>query len=180
VDDAAHKGKSVSRGSWAYSVVVWLVMVLYVAPLLIAWNLWDTLDELPYLVCLLVGGVLSAVGWQVAKWRAGHAPLGMWRLGAIGWAPCVAVAAGLGGNALLDSSPAVAHEVLFLGYHSGQKGPTRAHFASWRTPGDKEKVACNFWRQSEICLPLKSGDKVVVTTHAGALGWEWIEGVKAR
>lgn len=168
------------KANWSYSVVVWLVMVLYVAPLLVAWSVWDTLDQLPYWLCLLVGVVVSVVAWQVAKWRAGPAPLGMWRLGAIGWAPCVAVAAGLGGNVLFDSSPAVAHEVEFLGYHSGQKGPTRAHFASWRTPGEKEQVACNFWRQSEICLPLKSGDKVVVTTHAGALGWEWIEGVKAR
>ena len=168
------------KGNWSYSLVVWLVMVLYVAPLLVAWNLWDPLDSLPYVLCLLVGITLAIVGWQLAKWRAGQQPIGMWRLGAIGWAPCVAVAAGLGANVLLDSSPAVAHEVLFLGYHSGQKGPTRAHFASWRASGEKEQVTCSFWRGQELCLPLQSGDKVVVTTHAGALGWEWIESVAAR
>lgn len=165
---------------FGYSIVVWLVMVLYLAPLLVAWGLWDTLDQLPYFLCLLAGIALSVVGWQVAKWRASPQPVGMWRLGAIGWAPCLAVALGLGCNVLLDSSPAVSHEVLFLGYHSGQKGPTRAHFGSWRVPGDKEQVSCNFWRQHEICLPLQLGAKVVVTTHEGALGWEWIESVAAR
>jgi len=168
------------KGNWGYSVVVWLVMVLYAVPLLVAWNLWDPLDHLPYVLCSSGGVGLSFVAWKVAKRQVGEKPLGSLRLGAIGWAPCVAVALGLGGNVLLDSSPAVAHETVFLGYHSGQKGPTRARYASWREASNDERVTCTFWRGQQLCLPLKAGDKVVVTTHRGALGWEWIESVAVR
>jgi hypothetical protein len=169
-----------SKANWGYSLLIWLVMVLYVAPLLVAWNLWDTLDALPYLLCLVVGAGCSWVAWRLRRRRASTAPLGVLGFALIAWAPCLGVAVGLGANQMLDHSPAIAHDASFLGYRRAHKGPDHARFSSWREPGGEERLTCSSWRQAELCGPLKVGAQVVVTTHGGALGWEWVERIAPR
>ncbi len=168
------------RGSWVYSLVVWLVMTLFVGPLLLAWNLWDPLDYSPYFVCLAGGAAVAFGVWRLDKLLPSTVPPGFLRLAVICWLPCLAVGVGLGTNMLLDGSPAATHAAVFLGYHHPQKGPRRVRFASWRKPGTEERLTCNAGRSRVVCLNLKPGDPVTVTTHSGALGWEWVERVAPR
>lgn len=162
-----------TKWSWAYSLVVWLMLVLYVAPLLVAWNLWDPLDMMPYWICLAVGAGMTWLGLRL--WPPGRTSfLGVYLLA---WAPALAVALGLGGNVLLDQSLPVAHATRFLGLGTRHKGPSQARFASWREPGSEERVTCTVWRMDRFCYGHATGSAVVVTTRRGALGWEWIESV---
>lgn len=164
---------------WGYSLVVWVAMVLYLAPVIVAWNLWDPLDTLPYWLCLAAGGAVSLVG--LVLWlKLAHQLRGTLPAFLLAWAPLLALGLGLGGNVLLDSSPSTAHATTFLGYAHQQKGPARARFASWREPGTEERVACGGLRREPLCIDFQRSPAVTVTTRRGALGWEWIESVKPR
>lgn len=168
------------RGSWVYSLVVWLVMTLFAAPVLLAWNLWDPLDYLPYFVCLGVGVTVAIGAWRINEQLPSAAAHGFLRLAVICWLPCLAVGVGLAANTLLDRSPAATHAAVFLGYHHPQKGQSRVRFASWRKSGTEERLTCSAGRSQAVCLNLKPGDPVTVTTHSGALGWEWVAHVAPR
>lgn len=170
---------SKAKSGWAYSLVVWLAMVLYLAPGLVAWSSWDPLDTLPYWICLAVGGAVSLGGFVV--WlKVLHHLRGSLPVFLLAWAPLLALGLGLGGNVLLDTSPPRAHATNFLGYAHGQKGPSRARFASWRTPGSEERVMCSALRREPLCFDFQRSPAVTVTTRGGALGWEWIESVEPR
>lgn len=173
-----NKDLTQSKRGWTYSLVVWLVMVLFLAPVLLAWNLWDPLDALPYLICLAVGvgvSVASARVWLKVLHLRGWVPVFL-----MAWGPLLAVGLGLGGNVLLDSSARQAHATTFLGYSRGQKGPTRARFASWRAPGSEERVTCSALRSSALCFDFQQSPNVTVWTRLGAFGWEWVESVEPR
>jgi hypothetical protein len=169
---------SKARSGWAYSLLVWLAMVLYLGPLIIAWNLWDPLDRLPYWICLAVGGAVSVVGFFA--WLRFYQPSGWLPAFLLAWAPLLALGLGLGGNVLLDTSPTRAHDTTFLGYSHHQKGPSRARFASWRKPGGEEQVACSTMRRARLCFDFPRSPAVVIVTRQGAFGWEWIESVRPR
>lgn len=160
-----------TKWAWTYSIVVWLAMVLYVAPLLIANNWWDPLDVLPYWLCLGAGVVGAALGFRL--WRDPRPnPV---RLFVLAWTPMLAIALGLGSNVHLDTSLPMPHTIRFLGFASRQKGPTQARFASWREEANEERITCSALRFDAFCAGLQPQSKVVVTTRRGALGWEWIE-----
>lgn len=162
-----------TKWSWAYSLVVWLMLVLYVAPLLVAWNLWDPLDTLPYWICSAVGAAAAWMGFRL--WPTGRTSfVGVYLLA---WAPTLAIGLGLGSNVLLDQSLPVPHATRFLGLGSRHKGPSQARFASWREPGSEERVTCTVGRMDQVCSGHAPGSAVVVTTRRGALGWEWIESI---
>lgn len=167
------------KTAWGYSLVVWVAMVLYLAPVIVAWSLWDPLDTLPYWLCLGVGGALSLGGFGVLLKRR-HGLRGTLPTFLLAWVPLLALGLGLGSNVLLDTSPSRAHATNFLGYSRGQKGPARARFASWREPGTEERVACSGLRREPLCIDFQRSPAVTVTTRRGALGWEWIESVKPR
>lgn len=161
------------KWSWTYSLVVWLMLVIYVAPPLLAWNLWDPLDTLPYWLCLAVGAGATGVGFRL--WPAGRPSFV--RVFLLAWAAPLAVAVGLAGNVLLDNSPPLPHATRFLGLGSRHKGPSQARFASWREPGGEERVTCSAWRMDRFCYGREPNSAVVVTTRRGTFGWEWIESV---
>jgi hypothetical protein len=161
------------KWAWTYSIVVWLAMVLYVAPLLIANNWWDPLDVLPYWLCLGVGVGGAVLGFRL--WRdAQPNPV---RLFVLAWTPMLAIALGLASNVYLDTSPPIPHATRFLGFASRQKGPMQARFASWREGATEERITCSALRIDAFCAGLTDQRKVVVTTRRGALGWEWIEAI---
>jgi hypothetical protein len=168
------EGATKTKWAWTYSLVVWLAMVLYFAPLLVANNLWDPLDVLPYWLCLGVGVAGAGLGFRL--WRDPRPnPL---RLCVLAWTPMLAIALGLGVNVLLDRSLAVPHPTRFLGFASRQKGPTQARFASWRDAAGEERISCSPLRSTTFCSGLEPQRSVIVTTHRGALGWEWIESIE--
>lgn len=167
------------QSGWAYSLLVWLAMVVYLAPAIIAWNLWDPLDRWPYWLCLAVGGAVSVVGFVLWLKRLHHQR--GWVAGfLLAWAPLLALGLGLGGNVLLDTSASRAHASTFLGYSQRPKGPSRARFSSWRQRGQEEHVTCSgLWREP-LCFDFQRNPAVTITTRQGALGWEWIEAVEPR
>ena len=163
-----------------YSLGVWLLMTLYAAPWLLAWNLWDPLDFLPYLECFAVGGAVSLVVWRLSRLLPPAAGHGSLQLGIICWAPCLAIGVGLGANVLFDRSLAVTHATVFLGHQNAHKGPSHVRFASWRKSGTEERLTCMMARSPSLCPDMQPGDPAAVTTHRGALGWEWVEQVARR
>ena len=167
-----------AKRSWSYSLLVWLKLVIYVAPLLVAWNLWDPLDLLPYWICLAIGAGLALLGWSTGKGRTRDGHPSSARQFLLAWTPMLAVALGLGGNTLLDASLPAPHATTFLGFASRHKGPTQARFASWREPGREERLTCTMFR-GQHCAGLEREREVVITTRRGALGWEWVETVAA-
>lgn len=167
-------GATETKWAWTYSIVVWLALVLYVAPLLVANNLWDPLDMLPYWLCLGAGVGGAGLGFRL--WRD-HRPNPI-RLFVLAWTPMLAIGLGLGANVFLDRSLPVRHTTRFLGFSSRQKGPTQARFVSWREAGSEERVTCSALRSATFCSGLEPQRAVVVTTHRGALGWEWIEAIE--
>ena len=164
---------------WGYGIVVWALTTTFVAPLLVAWQRWDPLDTLPYLLCLGAGLACSVAVyhlWQLPMFRERRSSLGVLF---VVWAPFLAVGIGLGSNVVFDRSAPVRHDTIFLGYVSEQKGPIRESFASWRKPGAKEKLKCTTFARAS-CVDAKPGQRVTVTTHHGALGWEWIADLAIR
>lgn len=168
-----------AKGSWSWSLMVWLVMLVYAAPLLLAWTMWGPLDTLPYWICFVVGASLSLAVWRFSK-PPSDARQRQVRLGTICWLPCLAISVGLGSNMLLDGTPGVAHDSFFVRHDSRGKGPPHVRLASWREVKAEERLTCTSWRREDLCPPLRSGAPVVVTTHEGALGWEWVEKVVPR
>ena len=164
------------KGKWSWSLKVWLVMTVYAAPLLLAWTLWSPLDSLPYGICLAIGGALSFGVWRVGK-TSSDVRRRQIRLGIICWLPCLAIGVGLGANLLFDASPGVAHDTFFVRHESAHKGPSHVRLSSWREIKAEERVTCTGWRSERLCPYLPAGTPVVVTTHRGALGWEWVESV---
>lgn len=74
-------------------------------------------------------------------------------------------------NAWFDDSPPRMHtvEVRELGYRRGSKQTIDVD--SWRTPGGRE----SFW--APVDRLVSKPKRVVVTTHAGYFGYEWISDV---
>jgi hypothetical protein len=168
-----------AKGNYSWSLMVWLVMVVYAAPLLLAWTMWAPLDTLPYWICLAAGAASALGAWRFSK-PPSDARQRQVRLGVICWLPCLAIGVGLGSNRLLDSTPGVAHDAFIVRYDAAQKGPPHLRLSSWREAQSEERLTCTSSRREDICPSLRPGAPVVVTTHEGALGWEWVEKVVPR
>jgi hypothetical protein len=170
---------NMTKGNWSWSLGVWLVMCVYAAPLLVTWNFWSPLDSLPYVLCLAAGAAASVGLWRLSK-PASDARRAQLRIGVICWLPCLALAAGLGANMLLDASPPITHQARFINYDVANKGPAHVRLSSWRDPRAEERLTCTTGRRQQLCPHLRRGTPVDVTTRRGALGWEWVELVQPR
>jgi hypothetical protein len=166
------------ESSWLGSLAIWLSMVLLISPLLLAWDLWDPLDTLPYLICFAFGSLIT-LSWYVFV-RLTHSSFrSCLLLLFVVWAPVWMIGVGLGSNVLLDRSPRMRHETTFLGYAYPTKGPSHARFDSWRKPGTVETFTCTMLR-GDHCFTMPKGQRVVVISGRGALGWEWIDDFATR
>ena len=74
-------------------------------------------------------------------------------------------------NALLDDSPPIEHRVDVLDAGRKARGQRRLEVPSWRAPGEREVL----W----ISVGVADSPTLIVTTRAGALGYEWIDDVRA-
>ncbi|HEX3777858.1 MAG TPA: hypothetical protein VHV51_25495 [Polyangiaceae bacterium] len=165
--------------NYANSLVVWALLMVFVLPPVLAWNLWDPLDTSPYLICFVFGVGCSFVAWrvwQLPRFKDRKSSMGVYVLL---WAPFLAVGVGLGSNVVFDRSPSARHDTTFLGFIRYTKQPMRARLASWRKPGTDERFKCTPFGRA-ICFELNGGEPVTVITHHGALGWEWIADVAVR
>lgn len=76
-------------------------------------------------------------------------------------------------NKALDTAPVEAHEVTILRMHLKQ---TDLHTTSWRAGRAEER----FVVRRAFFQTLQVGDRIVVRTHPGRLGWTWFEPVTER
>lgn len=131
-----------------------------------------------------------------------------WALVAVAFAPPWTVALGLGANRWLDHSPALEHVTRVLAWEVHVKSRARCRVTSWRgldsevvtddlvasaggtTPvgfagavtsegwvrvraaPDSKMVD---WNYPRACVPKTS---LVIASHSGTLGWEWIEKIR--
>ena len=78
-------------------------------------------------------------------------------------------------NGLLDNSPVVQHEATIVRkYTSRAKNSTNYHVEckSWRDPAETERFQIS---SSEYQNVREGQSQMLVTTHAGGLGIEWIQ-----
>lgn len=167
-----------TAASVGFSLAIWLVMVAIFYPPILAAQLWDPLDNSLYWVGLGVGCAVAGITLGAPIPRRWD---GSWRL--LGFvAPLWMVFLVVGGNVWFDRSPAVPHVSRYLGVTHPSKGPGAFRLSSWRKAGTEEQLFANDLRLAgalgRALGPLGSGAKegtpLVVTTRAGALGWEWI------
>jgi len=163
-----------------------LLAFAWAAPMILARSLADTLDRAPYLISLAIG-LGAAILLGVARWpelRGARAT----RVGAsatllaILFLPTWAIAVGLGANRLFDRSTSVAHACRVLEWQHPAKGSARCLVSSWRDRPTEAvsaallgDAATDDGRFPRACTP---GRSIVVSTRAGALGWEWIADVR--
>jgi hypothetical protein len=172
-------GLSEKEQGWLAELAIWLIMVVAISPVLVAWHLWEPLDALPYLLCFAAGALFGVLGFWLWGLVTRRKVQGCLPLMLFCWAPLWAVGVGLGSNVLLDRSPLARHDTTFLGYDHPLQGPMRARFASWRKRGSQEDFRCGMLRM-EHCFDMARGQPVTVITHRGALGWEWIDDFAVR
>ncbi len=158
----------------ASSLAIWLGVVAVFYPPILAIQLWDPLDNSLYWVGLAVGCAVAGLlfGVPIRGRRDGS-----WRLLGL-LAPLWTIFFVVGANVWFDRSPAMPHASRYLGRTHPSKGPGAYRLASWRRPGTEEQIFGNdMTLATALWRALGAGDAgtpVVVTTHAGALGWEWI------
>jgi len=158
----------------ANPLLVSLMMVALLYPPFLAEDFWDPLDNTLYWAGFGIGCALAAVLMVPIRWGRD----GNWRL--LGFfAPTWMSFFAVGANVWFDRSPAVLHGSRYVGHTYTSKGRGSFRLASWRKPGAEERIVGN---SPAVSVALGSalagnaavGTPVVVTTHAGALGWEWV------
>jgi hypothetical protein len=166
-----------------------LALAVCAAPVMLAKLFADTLDRTPYLITLSSGVgvavVLCAVRWPAVRVAltgvASARPGAMATLVIVALSPTWAIGVGLGINRAFDHSPPVAHPCRVLAWQRPAKGRARCLVSSWR--GNPSEALSDALVPSDAddgasprgCTP---GQRVEVSTRAGALGWEWIVGVR--
>jgi hypothetical protein len=139
----------------------------------------------PKLLCLAAGLVVAAF-LAYRRWRAPRGeplPPGSSRrlvravLRSVG-PPCWALALGLFGNRLLDNAPPVEQPSRLLRVTRPSKGPDRYYVASWRPGRQAELLLRPGLRLEGVHGATPPGTPLVVVTHPGAFGWEWVGAVR--
>ena len=176
-------------------------------PLFLPMQLADPIDNLPYFECFGAGiflGVALPRGLVVLA-RKGVPGLTSFRVW--DWVPMTimctvfmppwAVFLGLGANRWLDHSLATEHLTQTRAWELSAKARARCRVTSWRGRASEEVTdqfisaaeatsperevpgrhgaAQTFWIYPRACVPLTP---LIVASHPGALGWEWIERVR--
>ena len=77
-------------------------------------------------------------------------------------------------NSAFDGSPAVTHDTRVVSLPKNPRKNRQVGFEPWQAGLDK----VNYSVSSSRLSTLKVGEPAQIVTHAGALGWEWIEDVK--
>jgi hypothetical protein len=77
-------------------------------------------------------------------------------------------------NSALDGSPAVSHPSRVIALPKNPRKSRQVGFEPWQQGLDQVSYTVPSSRLSTV----KVGDPAEIVTHAGALGWEWIEDVK--
>jgi hypothetical protein len=77
-------------------------------------------------------------------------------------------------NSAFDGSPAVTHDTRVVSLPKNPRKSRQVGFEPWQQGLDRVGYTVSTSRLST----LKVGDPAEIVTHAGALGWEWIEDVK--
>jgi hypothetical protein len=77
-------------------------------------------------------------------------------------------------NSAFDSSPAVTHDSRVVYLPKNPRKSRQVGFEPWQAGLDR----VNYSVSSSRLSTLKVGEPAQIVTHAGALGWEWIEDVK--
>lgn len=75
-------------------------------------------------------------------------------------------------NALLDDSASSHHRVKVLEMSKMRRGRRLVEVESWRVPGEREW----FYASADV---VEASTELIVTTRSGALGFEWIDDVRA-
>jgi len=173
-----------------YSAVQNAALFASVLPLVIAWQLADTIDWYPYLLGAAVGLALAAaLRGLLARWRARlhrrsaafvagevaaeHAPGGF----ALWLAPplwCVAL--GLLANAYLDGAPATEHPSEVLRQVRRSKGADYVVLRDFRSPRGELSIRAG----SPGVPPLAVGEAVTLVVRPGLFGWARLVAVVPR
>jgi hypothetical protein len=85
------------------------------------------------------------------------------------------MAAALLGNRLLDSSPPMENASALIAVERSGKGGQVFVLRSWREGRAAERIHRALLVESALHAGIPAGTPLVVTTRAGALGWEWVE-----
>lgn len=80
-------------------------------------------------------------------------------------------------NRFLDSSPALENHSRFLHIERRHKGPDRVIIKSWKDSSSTIWFSINSSLNLRFALTLERGDPLIIKTHRGILGWEWIESI---
>lgn len=189
-------------------VLIVALPFVWAMPVFLAKQFADPIDLRPYFEGFgagLVLGVALSRGLVILA-RRGFPGLtsvrvGPWVLAIIVLAPTWTVGGALGINRGLDHSAATNHETRTLAWEVPTKSRARCRVTSWRGHAS-EVVSDNLvmaaeattperpvsqapatngitkphWPYPRACVP---GTPLIVASHPGALGWEWIESVRA-
>ena len=148
-----------------YSIMDAVRLAAAVFPLLLAWQLVDTLDWAPWLVLFAIGAVAGLVGWSRSR-----------RLGTLWVAlPFWCVWLGLFANAYLDGAPD-RHDSEVLRSSHAAKGPGRYVLRDFRRDGGELSLHHNRMKFSS----LSDGDQVTLVVGNGLFGWPWLAGIERR
>jgi hypothetical protein len=133
--------------------------------------------QVPYLFAGGFGLWIAAVAALYFFLRGGTRSLGQLVLAAffllLGLPALGAMLLGVA-NSAFDSSPAVTHDTRVIGLPKNPRKSRQVGFEPWQAGLDRVGYSVPASRLST----LKVGDPAQIVTHAGALGWEWIEEVK--
>jgi CheY-like chemotaxis protein len=165
-----------------FLVLGYLGLMAVELPLPLAAEHFDTLDAFPYFTCAGVGALTVAVpaaGWYFVRGRASPRSRHVVLLVACVLGALWSVPLGLGWNRWRDRSPPAQHTARVVRYDGPEgipaEGRQRCIVTSWR--GREAEVLRDDESFRSFALLCRVGNRLVVATRAGALGWEWIEAV---
>jgi len=174
----AFKAGQADKPHWRFEIIVFVAAVIF------------TIMLLPFRVPAPLGDsvLYAGIGGGLALWALAMTGVvrflrgrsdSLRRIGAVfiatlGLLPWGTYEALCGANRTLDPSPAIGHPTSIVRvWTSRSKSNTYFHVdvASWRP--DEAIVSLNV--SSAFAQRAAVGRKIVVTTHAGKFGWEWVD-----
>jgi hypothetical protein len=163
-------------GELRHTSLLCLLVAALLIPMIAAASWFKTLDWYPWMVLVVLGFLLDfplerPLTWASERLNALTADCPeRWKLGGFVWLapPAWCLALGLCANAALDPSPAEDHpsEVISKG---------RKNDISLRDFRDGGQLQISFGLSQ--APPLKEGQALTITTHAGLFGWPWIAAI---
>lgn len=150
----------------AYSVRIYVLMMAAIGPVLIAWQIANTIDWYPWFLLFAIGVVVTLV-IRTRRPNAG------WVLLAI---PLWVLAGGLLLNTFGDRSVAGRHDSQVLRFESGGKGPGSVVLRDFRAGGGELKMN----RNGPLAGGLSEGQEVTLVVRAGLFGWARLEAIERR